>query len=287
MLRRALLIAVIPACAHPSPRPPEREPITLTYLGVAGWQLDAGAHTILADPYFSRPPEGDGPIAPDQDAIAAHAPARADLVMVGHSHHDHLLDAPAVALRTGAELLGSATTAQVGRASGVPDDHIITIKGGEDFAMDGYSVRVIPSLHSAIGDKHIFGGALTETPTLPMPAASYQEGGTFAYLVRIGGHEVFFLDTANFIEREIEGLRPDVAIIGVGLREEVHDYTCRLLHALGDPPLVYANHFDDWKGPPVDAPLSEDLEAFIAEVHACSPSTEIVVPKHFEPMTVR
>jgi hypothetical protein len=152
--------------------------------------------------------------------------------------------------------------------------------------MVGYSVRVIPSLHSAIGDKHIFGGALTEPPTLPMPAASYQEGGTFAYLVRIGGHEVLVLSTANFIERELEGLRPDVAIVATGLRQEVHDYTCRLLHALGDPPLVYANHFDDWKGPPVDAPLSEDLEAFIAEVHACSPSTEVVVPKHFDPMTV-
>jgi L-ascorbate metabolism protein UlaG (beta-lactamase superfamily) len=290
MLRRALLtLAVLPACssaAARAPAPPEREPITLTYLGVAGWQIDAGDRTILADPYFSRPSDDGGPIAPDPAAIDAHATPRADLVLVGHSHHDHLLDAPSVALRTKATLLGSATTAHVGRASGLPDDKIITVKGGEDFAMDGYSIRVIPSLHSAIGDKHIFGAALEAPPALPMPAAGYAEGGTFAYLVRIAGHQVLFLSTANFIEREVEGLRPDVAIVAVGLRQHIHDYTCRLMRALGEPPRVYANHFDDWKNPPVDAPPDEDLRAFIEEVRRCAPATEVVIPKHFERMEI-
>jgi L-ascorbate metabolism protein UlaG (beta-lactamase superfamily) len=280
-----LLIALLAACKSATARPPH-EPVALTYLGVAGWQLEAADRIVLADPYFSRPADDGGPIAPDPAAIAAHAPPRADLVFVGHSHHDHLLDAPAVALRTGAQLLGSATTAHVARASGVPDDHLITIKGGEDFEMDGYSVRVIPSLHSAIGDKHIFGGALTAAPTLPMPSAGYQEGGTFAYLVRIAGHEVLFLDTANYIERELDGIHPDIAIVAVGLREHVHDYTCRLMRVLDHPRVVYANHFDDWKGPPVDAPPVEDLEAFVAEVRRCSPGTEVVVPHHFERMVV-
>jgi hypothetical protein len=153
--------------------------------------------------------------------------------------------------------------------------------------MDGYSVRAIPSLHSAIGDKHVFGGALDADPTLPMPAAGYQEGGTLAYLVRIAGHEILFLDTANFIERELDGLRPDIAIVATGLREEIHDYTCRLMHALGDPPVVYPSHFDDWRGPAVDQPVDDDLEAFVAEVHRCSPHTTVVIPHHFERMEIR
>jgi L-ascorbate metabolism protein UlaG (beta-lactamase superfamily) len=241
---------------------------------------------VLADPYFSRPVDDGSPIAPDEAAIAAHAPAKADLIIIGHSHHDHVLDAPAVALRTGAQLLGSATTAHIARASGVADDHLITVKGGEDFELDGFSVRAIPSLHSAIGDKHIFGGALDADPTLPMPASGYQEGGTFAYLVRIAGHEILVLSTANYIERELEGLRPDIAIVAVGLREHIHDYTCKLMRAIGYPARVYANHFDDWQGPPVDAPISEDLEAFVDEVHRCSPATEVVIPKHFDAMRI-
>jgi L-ascorbate metabolism protein UlaG (beta-lactamase superfamily) len=262
-------------------RPP-RAPIALTYLGVAGWQIEGGGKVILADPYLSRPADPKLPLVPDDAAIAAHTPARADLVIVGHSHYDHLLDAPSVALRTGAQLLGSASTTRVGRASGVAADHLITVGGGEDFEMDGYSIRAIRSLHSAIGDKHIFGGVIEPEPRLPMPAASYQEGGTFAYLVRSAGHEILVLDTANFIERELAGLRPDIAILAPGLREHVHDYTCRLLHAIGDPPVVLATHFDDWTGPAVDAPPSPDLVKFGDEIQRCAPRTRFIVPRHFE-----
>ena len=287
-MRAFLLILSLCACGPRSAAPPTppRSPISLTYLGVAGWQLDAGPTTILVDPYYSRPRDLEGPLAPEPAAIAARAPARADLIVVGHSHVDHLLDAPAVAIATGAQLLGSVSTARVARASGLAEDRIITVKGGEDFAMAGYSVRVVPSLHSALSDKHEFGGEIAAELALPLRFNDYAEGGTFAYLVRVAGHEVLFLGTANFIERELEGLRPDVAVIAVGLRQEIHDYTCRLLRALGRPPLVYANHFDDWTGPPVDAPQDDDLRAFVAEVSACSPATTVVVPRHFVRMQV-
>jgi L-ascorbate metabolism protein UlaG (beta-lactamase superfamily) len=265
---------------------PQGPPIAMTYLGVAGWQIEAADKVVLVDPYLSRPADPAAPLIPDAAAIAAHTPARADLVLVGHSHYDHLLDAPTVALRTGAQLLGSVSTARVGRASGVADDHLITVRGGEDFAMDGYSVRAIPSLHAAIGDKHIFGDEIGAEPKLPMPAAQYREGGTFAYLVRLAGREILVFGTANFIEREVAGLRPAIAIIAPGLREHVHDYTCRLLRALGEPPIVLATHFDDWTGPPVDEPLSAGLAKFADEVRRCAPRTRLIIPRHFERMTL-
>jgi L-ascorbate metabolism protein UlaG (beta-lactamase superfamily) len=287
-MRVACLALVLGACsrgprpATPPGPPPAGQPIALTYLGVAGWQLDAGSTTLLVDPYFSRP-DLDAPLVPDAAAIAARAPKRADLILIGHSHVDHLLDAPAVALATGAEILGSESTARVARASGVPAERIITAKGGEDFAMDGYSVRVIPSLHSALGGKHVFGRAIADPVTLPMRFADYEEGGTFVYLVRIAGHEVLITSTANFIERELDGLRPDVAIVAPGLRQEIHDYTCRLLRTLGHPPVVLVTHFDDWRSQPPAAPvITDDVRAFVAEVRACSPATRVVVPTHFE-----
>ena len=94
------------------------------------------------------------------------------------------------------------------------------MRGGEDYQFDGWSVRVLPSLHSALDGKHTVGGALAGPPALPMGFADYAEGGTFAYLVRLGGHQILLLSTANFIERELAGLRPDVAIVATGLRAE-------------------------------------------------------------------
>ncbi len=272
------------ACACTSPKlatPASPPPLALTYLGVAGWQIESAGRTILVDPYFSRP-DLDGPIASDPTAVAAHAPKRADLIVVGHSHADHLLDAPAVALVTGAQIMGSDSTARVALAEGVPADHVIPVQGGEDYAFAGFSVRVIPSLHSALGDKHVMGQPITVVP--PVRFADYEEGGTFDYLVRVGGHAIFVSSTANFIEREVTGLRPDVAIVATGLRDQIHDYTCRLLTALGKPPLVYATHFDHWRGPPVDEPPDADLDAFAAEVQACAPGTRVVIPRHFERM---
>ncbi len=270
-----------PAAASAEPR----GPVTLTYLGVAGWQIEGGGHTILVDPYFSRP-DLDGPIASDPAAVAARSPARADLIVIGHTHVDHALDAAAVAQRTGAQLLGSDSTAMLARAQGLADDRIITVKGGEDFAFDGFSVRVIPGLHSALGDKHVFGRPFAAPPTLPMTMNEFAEGGTFNYLIRIAGHQIVVIGSANYIERELDGLRPDILIVGTGLRQEIHDYTCRLVGALGAPPRIYADHFDDWQGPPIDEPISDDLRAFMAEVEACAPDTDVVIPRHFAPMIV-
>ncbi|CAN5195865.1 hypothetical protein BH11MYX1_BH11MYX1_32370 [soil metagenome] len=266
------------ACAPPAPV----SPISLTYLGVAGWQLEADGHVLLTDPYFSRPTDPDAPLVPDAAAIAAHTPAHADLVMVGHSHFDYALDAPAVALRSGAKILGSASTIRLARASGVEADHAIEIHGGEDLEFPGFSVRVIPSLHSMIGMPST---QIAEHPQLPMSQSGYGDGGTFAYLVRIAGREVFVLDTANFIEREVIGVHPDIAILAPGYREKIHAYTCRLIHALGDPPVVLATHFDDWHHAPTDQP-PEELADFVAEIHACSPHTRVIVPKHFDRMTL-
>lgn len=268
------LLLVLAACGHPQPAP-----LALTYLGVAGWEIEGGGKLILSDPYFSRPADGDAPLVPDAAAIAAHAPPHADLIVVGHSHYDHLLDAPSVALRTGAKLMGSASTLRVAKSTGVDPDHLIGVKGGEDFELDGFSVRVIPSLHSVIS----FGGEVADAPALPMRQSGYGEGGTFGYLLRLAGREVLVLDTANFIERELEGIHPDIAIIAPGLRERIHDYTCRLMRVLGSPPIVLVTHFDAWHEPPTDQP-SDDADRFAAEVRACSPRTRVIVPKHFDRM---
>ena len=60
------------------------------------------------------------------------------------------------------------------------------------------------------------------------------------------------------------------------------------MRALGNPPLVYVNHFDDWRAPAptTPPPVSDDLNAFIAEVARCSPGTRVVIPVHLQKMQV-
>jgi L-ascorbate metabolism protein UlaG (beta-lactamase superfamily) len=294
-MRTPILLCLMSLSTVAAAAPPRGAPVELTYLGTAGWQIRAGDVVVLLDPYYSRVPwpKDGGRIAPDAAAIARHAPARAALVLVSHSHWDHLLDAAEVAKRTGAQVVGSASTVNYARGSGVAEDHVIPVRGGEDYAFGGgLSVRVIPSLHSALRGKHWADDEVIRVGAKPpMTLDEFHPDRTFAFLVRIGGRELLFVSSANFIERELAGLTPDVLIAAPGLREEIHDYSCRLVRAAGQPKLVLATHFDEFTVPYAEAKARHAETAaaqkgFVDEIRGCAPGTEVRIPRHLEAIAV-
>ena len=267
--------------------PPARESLEITYLGVAGWRVGQGEHVVLLDPYFTRAPVENPaePLLPDLAAIDRFAPREAELILVGHSHYDHLLDVPSIAQRTGARVAGSASTLNVARAAGLPEQRLQLAEPTRAFSQAPFSILPIASLHSLIGipDAPIPAGV-----ALPLTAKDYNEGGTLAYLLSVGGRSLLFIDTANFIESALTGLHPDVLVAAIGLREKVPDYTCRLLRALAYPKVVLPNHFDaHWQplvdqSTPIDAEQLAAVERFRTEVSGCSPATRVIVPRRFE-----
>jgi len=115
------------------------------------------------------------------------------------------------------------------------------------------------------------------------------EGGTLAFLVRIGGRQVLAFGSMNFIEREVDGLGPDAALIGaMPERREIYEYTGRLLKVLGYPRLVLPTHWDRFNVPyeVSQKPAIERLESFISEVRAVSPKTRVLVPSYFQPIPI-
>jgi hypothetical protein len=93
----------------------------------------------------------------------------------------------------------------------------------------------------------------------------------------------------NYVEREIEGLRPDVVLVGAAeSRREIYDYTGRLMRALGSPAVVLPTHWDNYFVP-FDAPQDTALPRladFVREVHAASPTTRVIIPKYFDPIVI-
>ena len=120
----------------------------------------------------------------------------------------------------------------------------------------------------------------------PLHESDYAEGGTLIYLLRIAGHRIFIMGSMNYIEREVDGLRPDVAIIGAGSgRKEIYDYTPRLMQALGNPAVVFPTHWDDYAIKPRAVALKAVI-VFADEVRAASPQTKVIVPDYFAPVTL-
>jgi L-ascorbate metabolism protein UlaG (beta-lactamase superfamily) len=225
---------------------------------------------------------------PDVATVDSHI-QRADFILVTHTHYDHVLDVPHIALKTRAAVVGTESTENVMRAYGVPEEELITVRGSEDYEFGSFSIRVIPSIHSALDHKHYFS---SERAPARMKAPltlrqMHPEGGTLAYLIRFHGHQILAFGGMNYIEREIEGLRPDVALVGAGAaRREIHDYTGRLMRDLNFPSLVLPTHWDNFFAPYGVSQQSaiDALQSFVREVTAASPKTRVIVPKYFEPI---
>ena len=288
--------------------------VRLSYLGTAGWEITDGKTVILVDPYLSRlklPTPNDPVLADDSrplfgwdsigvsDEVVIDAHIRkADFVLITHTHLDHTLDLPYIARKTGAMVIGTESTINLARASGVPGNQLLVVRGGDDLEFGVFSLRVIPSLHGILR-------RAPNVPPIPGPAPpeifppdakppfhlrDYVQGGTLAYFIRLNGVKLLVFGSMNYIEREVQGLQPDAALIGaMPERREIYQYTARLLRALGDPPLVLPTHWDRFNVPygTSQQPAIERLQSFVAEVKAASPNTRTIVPEYFQPIAVK
>jgi reactive intermediate/imine deaminase len=298
VLLAAFGLALTAAAPPPALKPGE---LRLTYLGNAGWEITDGKKTVLVDPFvtqFARwapgakvPAPGDV-YNPDTALIEQHIP-RADYILVTHGHSDHALDAGTVANKTGATIIGKETTANLARAYAVPEAQLITVIGGEDYDFEDFSLKVIPSIHSALDDKHYFNngrGITGNAPAglkAPLKRKDFVEGGSVAYLLRMGGHEVLIMGSMNFIEREMAGLTPDIALVGSNSqRLEIYNFTPRLMRALNYPAVVIPTHADAYGNPNPPPAITEDQKRFEAEVKAASPNSRFIRPTWFEPITL-
>jgi L-ascorbate metabolism protein UlaG (beta-lactamase superfamily) len=274
--------------------------VQIAWLGTAGHVISTSQTTVLVDPYVSRHPLGrvaTRRLEPDDDAIARWIPSRVDAVLCGHSHFDHLLDAPRIAKKMGCKLVGSRTTCAFARAEGVPESQLIEIGGragsqastSEPVRIGDISVRFVPSLHGRIAFGRVpFVGDVRRPPRLPARVWEYKMGGAFGIFIEAAGVRVYHNGSADLIDAELAGESADVLLVGLAGRHATRDYLKRLVSLLS-PKLVLPTHHDAFFAPlerGVRLLPGIDLDGFASEVHALASRARVIMPSYGEPVDV-
>jgi len=193
--------------------------VRVTFLGVSTVLVSDGETAILTDGFFSRPGKWAmlGRIAPDLDAIERGLElAGVDslaAVFVVHSHYDHAMDAPEVARRTGAALVGSESTRNVGRGAGLAEERMRLASAGTPVQLGAFTVTLLPARHLPHG---IAMGEI-ETPLVPPVAASdYKDGGSYSVLIEHPLGSLLVQGSAGWLDGALAGRHADVVLLGVG-----------------------------------------------------------------------
>lgn len=284
-----------------------QEEISLKYLGTAGWIINDGDLTVLVDPYISRLKLGTGPgIHPDDnretvmrdetfvsDTIGIDSLInKVDFILVHHSHFDHLADVPYIAKKTGAKVIGTETTVNILRAYDIPDEQLYPVKGGEDYQFDNFSVRVLPSIHSALNNKHyIDSRTYTEPPQAPLKVSDFIEGGSLMFLARFKNHKVLTMGSMNFVERELMGVETDILLAGVNRSQlGLYKYNERLLKVTNYPKYVIPTHWDNFRLPygfSQEAGVEQKLLPFKEDMKTVSPNSKVIIPEHLGTIVIK
>jgi L-ascorbate metabolism protein UlaG (beta-lactamase superfamily) len=217
-----------------APMPTNARTLALRWAGYANYELVYNGRVVLLDAAYDR-----GSLFPPLGFSVSDV-ARADAILIGHGHADHMSDAAAVAIRTRALVVGAPVTTAKLAAQAVPAAQIRTVtgRGGEVVELPGLRIEAILGRHS-VRDTSVTGPfeKVLQGVTPPLTPAQREEQrtigqrgvsdprlateGSLTYLITLdSGFTVLFRDTAGEItEFERAAMarvgRVDVAIVAL------------------------------------------------------------------------
>ena len=244
----------------------------LQYHGTAGFTVSSDQTNIILDPFVTRPglmSTAFRRLVPNEARIESVFP-RADAVLVGHSHHDHILDAPHICKTTGATFVGSQDAAYVAQAAGVPTSQICVTHGEHDHQFGAATIRAIPSLHGKVYGRVTLPGSIVAPPRWPPRVWSLPHGQVLNWSVKMNGVKMVHIDSADMIDDELAQHSADVVCLCAIGRQSRPDYVetvVRLLKPRWIVPCHWDWFFSPWGQTPPLLP-GVNLQGFCREIEA-------------------
>lgn len=228
------VFALVPAAATPATAAPavaappaavSGASIQVRFAGVSTLLFSDGETAWMTDGFFSRPSGLKalfGRIAPDPRAIERNLARLGSPSLVAviplHSHYDHAMDSPLVAQRTGAMLIGSASTLNVGRGMGMPEARLRKVVPDEVLRLGKWKLRFLASRHGPTMEILRAEGTIDGPLVPPRHALSWKHGDIWTILVEHDdGATMLVHASAGIPLTPLAGKRADVVFLGAGM----------------------------------------------------------------------
>jgi L-ascorbate metabolism protein UlaG (beta-lactamase superfamily) len=291
-------VATLVSTGGPLPRNPHT--LAIRWTGYSNFELVYNGKVMLLDAYFDR-----GSTYPPLGFKAADI-RKADVILIGHAHFDHMSDAASVATRTGAPVFGAPITTDKLRSQALAPSLIKTVngKGGELLKFSGFEIEPILARHGQppANVTTAFNQALkmVTTPYSPEQTAEAAEirsrgssdrritaEGTIAYLITFDdGFRVMYRDSGGEITDYEKAAMQRVGRVDVALAAVAADVlpsltTKRALEYLKIyRPAVYipAHHDADFNG------LWRPTEPIFQALKDADPSLITISKQYREPV---
>ena len=237
--------------------------MVVRWLGVAGLEFAFGDHTLLIDPFLSRPPLRNvfmGSVYPDIQLIKEKI-KKADHILITHAHYDHLLDVPAIAIQTGALVYGSANVCRLLQVHQVPLAQSHMLQAFDEIKLPYAYVRVIPARHPFILGFN--SGKLIDNLKPPLHLRDYRMDECFSYLI-----EFKHLKLLVWSSISTEHAQPADVLF---LRSVASQDWYEKIIGLVQPRLVIPTHWDD-----LFHPLSQPIRPFFAPPTLSNPFIQLI-----------
>jgi L-ascorbate metabolism protein UlaG (beta-lactamase superfamily) len=259
--------------------------LELEGLGVSGYRMTFERQTLFIDPYLTRVSLVDvlrrKPAIPDPALIERYIgdPPGVVGVLVGHTHFDHAVDAPALARRFGCKAYGSASLTQLMQVHGLAAQSV-EVEPYRAYELGPFTVSFTPSLHSKLllGYAVPFDGELTCDHLDALSPGAYRCGQVWGIHIEVAGTSFYHQGSANLIDGAIRHRGVDFFLAGVAGRGFTDSYWRRILTAL-EPRTIVPTHYDDFFRP-LDADMGFTTNVNLAhvpdEVHAVSRDFDVV-----------
>ncbi len=245
----------------------------LTWLGTAGFVVEANDQTFLIDPYLSRNSQA----RPAQN-LQPEDIAKAGRIFITHGHFDHLYDVPNIMAKGAAAVYCSEIAGTTLRRQGVNSSRIKVITSDGYLAdFGGYQAQAFFSRHIKF-DLPLIAKALLRTGTkfrrLAKTVKAYQKGQVLSWRFTINGYTLHHFGSGGSTTEELERLSTfplDLLLVPLQGHTHICDIAWQYVRML-QPRLVIPIHHDDFY-PPISTAV--DIDPFVKKVREHCPGTEV------------